>query len=93
MAAAITPPVACKSTFLNPDSMKNKLLMLCAVLSAGILTGCGATGGPFISIGLGYEGFQGSVTWTPKPKPAPTLAEAAAALNALSGKDPVPAAL
>lgn len=66
--------------------MINKLTV---VLLAGVLTGCGATGGPAISIGLGYEGFQGSVTWTPKP--ALTLDQAAAAFNALSGKNPVPA--
>lgn len=71
--------------------MKNKPLMLCAVLIAGTLTGCGSTGGPTVSVAFGYAGIQGSVTWTPKPKPA-DLQEAGETINTLSGKAPVPAA-
>jgi len=74
--------------------MKRHLAMLCMLPIAGTLTGCGTTGesgGPTVSVSFGYGGINASASWTPRPKPAPTLEEAGA-FNSLTGKSPVPAA-
>lgn len=70
--------------------MKHTLLMLCVLPIASILSGC--AGGPTVSVALGYGGVQGNISWTPKPKPAPTLEEAGTAFRPLTGKSPVSAA-
>jgi len=73
--------------------MKNRLAMLCAPLIAATLTGCGTidgSGGPTISASIGYGGINGSISWTPKPKPL-TLEESGSAFNTLTGKSPVSA--
>jgi hypothetical protein len=70
--------------------MKHTLLMLCVLPIAAILSGC--AGGPTVSVALGYGGVQGNISWTPPPKPSPTLDEAGAAFRTLTGKSPISAA-
>lgn len=72
--------------------MKHKSIMLCAAFTAAILTGCESTGGPSLKLEFGYKGAEVGISWTPSPKPDPTLEEAGNAINSLSGKAPVPAA-
>jgi len=78
--------------------MKPRPLLPClAVLTTGILTGCGSTAGykgPSLKFGIGYEGVELSVTLISKAPLPPTLTEAGTAFNALlpggSGKNPTP---